>query len=172
MEYIIDGYNLIKCSYLKKLEGFSAEHARQALFHILAKYRGKHPAVKMTVVFDGLASPSVTNPPKGVHSVFSGTVSADDKIRKILETKKTGQPVTVVSDDRQVRMTARLLGKQFASTGDFLNLIDPLPKKETAKPAQGKSMSYRNLLRIEKELREFYEKRTERARTGKGSPPH
>lgn len=158
MEYIIDGYNLIKCSYLKKFENFSGEHARQVLFQILTKYYGKHPSVKITVVFDGIANLSGTIWPRGVQLIFSDNISADEKIRDILKTKKTDQPVVVVSDDKEVRMTARILGKEFTSTRDFLDLVAPLPQKP-AETSQEKTEDYRQVISIKKELKEFYEKR-------------
>lgn len=158
MEYIIDGYNLIKSSFLNRYDSGQDNAAVQRLLYILSEYRRKHPSVIFTVVFDGFID--MRFPDRKIRLLFSHEMTADEIIRIELE-KNTGsnKAKTVVSDDREVQTCGKILGSRVLNIKDFLQIICPLPaaKKVKGKDA-GKSGIDVNTLRIEKELKDFYKK--------------
>ena len=103
MKYIIDGYNVIRSSPLRKLERKSIERGIGGLVEILLKYKRNHPSISFTVVFDGFDVNSIFNfRDKTIKILFSGQMSADEKIRRLLEKNKDNREIGVVSDDREV----------------------------------------------------------------------
>ena len=156
MEYIIDGYNVIKTSYIKKFEKYSIENARTFLIQILSRYRKRHPSIRFTVVFDGTGSFNRLNY-REINVIFSHPISADEMIRKILEKRKERE-IVVVSDDRQVQLAAKILRAKFSSVSEFIEKISP-DRKRRVKPSPEKTLSPSKIIAIEKELREFYERK-------------
>ncbi len=169
MEYILDGYNIIKSSFLKKAETRYPEDGRNALYLLMSSYRHKHPAVTFTVVFDGQRSSADGHGGQGASVFYSGDISADDKIRLLLERKRNPHLVTVVSDDREVQASARVRGCRAAGVAEFLNLVAPPPSLKSRKKPE-KKMDYVEMASIEKELRSFYETRNDGRRTKETSP--
>jgi predicted RNA-binding protein with PIN domain len=163
MEYIIDGYNLIKGSFLKKFETCSIEAGREALLEVLSGYRRKHPGVKFTVVFDGFpvnALKYLTG--REIKVRFSGQISADEVIRKMLETRgEKNRYVTVVSNDREVQVCTRINGGNVSAVEEFLNVVSPSVKKSPPKKegSNKQVLGYKKVIQIEKELKNFYEKK-------------
>jgi len=159
MEYIIDGYNLIKGSYLKKTEKYSTEYTKNTLFEILFRYKKKHPCVKFTIVFDG--KDTLSKSFKEIKVIFSGEITADNMIRNILKKKKTNDKTIVVSDDKEVQISAKILGSKISSVKEFLNTISPKQVKKKHLNIE-KTLNYKEILKIEQELKEFYETRKEK----------
>ncbi|MBN1444857.1 MAG: NYN domain-containing protein [Candidatus Omnitrophica bacterium] len=158
MEYILDGYNLIKSSFLRNYERRSVDYARQALFNMLSDYRRKHPSVKFTAVFDGFPASLEILKDKKIRTLFSGDVTADELIREMLEkSPENNRFKTVVSDDRGVQDCGRLFGSGVLPVSGFLEIVYPQAVKPKArlKNAQ-KDVSEVNKMSIEKELRDFY----------------
>lgn len=109
MEYIIDGYNLIKSSFLKKYDGHSDNRAVEELLQVVSGYRRKHPSVSFTVVFDGFID--MRFPDRKIRILFSHDETADEIIRKELERNhRANKAKTVVSNDREVQVCARING--------------------------------------------------------------
>ncbi|MCM8811140.1 MAG: NYN domain-containing protein, partial [Candidatus Omnitrophica bacterium] len=102
MEYIVDGFNVIKTSFVKKYEKYGIESGQEFLINILERYKNKHPSVEITVVFDGKFNTSIYQRKK-IKVIFSDEKTADEKIREILEKKKSRSSISVVSDDREVQ---------------------------------------------------------------------
>jgi len=158
MEYIIDGYNLIKSSFLREYEKRSVDYAKQALFNILSDYRRKHPSVKFTAVFDGFPASMELLKNKKVRMLFSMDITADELIREMLEkSPEDNRFKTVVSDDRGVRDCGRLFGSGILTVSGFLEIVYPHAVKPKARQKKSqKDVSEVNKLSIEKELRDFY----------------
>jgi len=160
IDYIIDGNNLIKSSFLREIEDSrSTEQARDSLFNLLLDYKKKHPSFSFFVVFDGFPpSPGIYLKDRKIKILFSGEITADEKIRHILEKDPAGNRFrTVVSDDREVLDTGRLLGTKTLNIIGFIQLICPPPTdKKTASTNNKQDI---NRLAIEKELRDYYKTR-------------
>jgi len=157
MEYIIDGYNLIKSSFLKKYDAGPANAAVEELLSILSGYRRKHPSVIFTVVFDGYME--MRYPDRRIKILFSHDRTADEIIRIELEKslgKNRGK--TVVSDDREVQACGRILGSGVLNIENFLKIICPPPPKKEKGREINKTACDVNTLQIENELKNFYKK--------------
>ncbi len=161
MEYIIDGYNLIKSSFLRENERRSADYARRSLFNILADYRRKHPSVSFTTVFDGFPDSLEILRDRRIRVVFSGDVTADELIREMLEkTPENNRLRTVVSDDRGVRDCGRLFGAKVLTVSEFLAVVYTHAQSHKGRSKNGhKEAASVNRTRIEKELKDFYTKK-------------
>ena len=156
MEYIIDGYNLIRSTYLSKAEKHSTEFARNSLTEILTKYKRKHPSINFTVVFDGQFS-SADSKRQKIKVFFSGDITADELIQKILERKKTTNEIIVVSDDREIQTGTKILGGHISKTAEFLEKISPALKHYKQEKEQvNKNLDYKSISTIEKELKKHY----------------
>jgi len=160
MEYIIDGFNVIKTSFIKKYEKFGIEKAQEFLVDILEKYKRKHPSVEITIVFDG-KSPNISfYQRRRIKIIFSNEISGDEKIMKILENKKNKTNILVVSDDREIQEFSKILGSKFLKVVEFLEIVYPEEKKEL--PIKEKEIKYSLKSEIEKELKNYYEKKVEK----------
>ncbi len=159
MEYIIDGYNLIKSSFLKKYDGHSDNRAVEELLQVVSGYRRKHPSVSFTVVFDGFID--MRFPDRKIRILFSHDETADEIIRKELERNhRANKAKTVVSNDREVQVCARINGGGVLGIDGFMEIVcPPIPRKIKGKES-GKSPESINTLRIENELKNFYKKGT------------
>ncbi|HNS31412.1 MAG TPA: NYN domain-containing protein [bacterium] len=157
MEYIIDGYNLIKSSFLKKYESEVNNSAVEALLSVISGYRRKHPSVMFTVVFDGFID--MRYPDRKIRLLFSHDLTADEVIRQDLERNPDKNRMkTVVSDDREVQVCGKILGSSIMNIREFLDIIaPPAPRKMRGRDASKSSMDI-NKFQIEAELKDFYKK--------------
>ena len=86
---IIDGYNVIHAvPSLKRSLAQHPETARELLIHSVSKVTFSHK-FRATIVFDG-SSPDSSHPEMRapVHVVFSFPLSADEKIKQMIEVNK------------------------------------------------------------------------------------
>ncbi len=160
MEYIIDAYNLIKCSYISKYEhSRSMDYARDVLLNLLLNYKKKHPSVIFNVVFDGFPpSAGIFLKDRKIRMLFSYEITADEVIRQQLEKDpENNSTKTVVSDDRGVQDCGRLLGSRVMSVAEFLSVMVP-PVRKTGKEQKEDGREV-NRGTIEKELKEHYKTR-------------
>ncbi len=162
MEYIIDGLNVIKTSFIRKYELISFEKGREFLIYILERYKRKHPYIEFTIVFDGYCQNFNLYSSK-LRIVFSNEISADEKIRKILENKKNRKDIFVVSDDKEVQQFTKIFGGVSLGVNEFLNIVYPIDKKIGVKK-DNKDIDYKIKLKIEKELEKFYGEKIEKYR--------
>lgn len=159
MEYIIDGYNLIKSSFLSEYESRGIECSIRMLTGILVEYRRRHPSVSFTVVFDGNPPSSVLLMERNIKVIFSGDISADEVIRKRIEkTPEKNISKVIVSDDRGVKESGRLFGARTLSVSAFLEIVYPVRRKTkvSGKDNETKKVGVKKLLKIEKELKKHY----------------
>ncbi|MDD3726065.1 MAG: NYN domain-containing protein [Candidatus Ratteibacteria bacterium] len=159
MEYIIDGYNLIKSGLLSGYEGRGLDYSIRMLIGILIDYRRRHPSISFVVVFDGNPPyPYIFPQEKGIKVVFSGDISADEVIRiRVEKTPEKNISKTVVSNDREVKDAGHLFGARVMGVSEFLEIVCPSKKgngKKEAKKEVKKKVSSLNI--IEKELKKHY----------------
>ncbi len=108
--YIIDGYNLLhEILPLKKLLSHDAVAAREQLIDMIARLTMKRK-LRCTIVFDG-AKPHAGNFPASntpIHVVHAFPVSADEKIREMIEKSKSRTSLVIVSSDHEILNFARV----------------------------------------------------------------
>ncbi|MCU0666927.1 MAG: NYN domain-containing protein [Candidatus Omnitrophica bacterium] len=120
LRFIIDGYNLVHNPDFPAPDGKISVH--RALAVLIRHYNlcGKS-SNSVTVVWDGFAPSQMSRDLySGVIFVFSSDISADDKIRNMLEEAENTKNIIVVSDDKQVQASARLFKARYQRIEEFL----------------------------------------------------
>jgi hypothetical protein len=75
----------------------------------------------VVLVFDGYpALDSQIPEDEGYLWIYSRKIEADERIKKIIEESKQPRNIVVVSDDRQVQLTARILQANFCGVEEFI----------------------------------------------------
>src|SRR5262249_54502768 len=145
MRYLIDGYNLLFALGLltKQARREAVEPARLRLLDFLHERFGD-AAAQVAVVFDAARAPRHTPAEeyhRGVHVYYALADEADDLIEELIRREPAPEGLTVISDDRRLRESARRGGCGALRCLDFVERIafptapPPLPTGEgTAKP--------------------------------------
>lgn len=113
------------------------------------------------MVFDGYP-PADFRPAKdfcGIEVIFSRDVSADEKIKAMLEKAKDCRQIIVVSDDREIKFFARTSHAKSLGIGDFIKAGNPdvkTRKSDSLKP----ELSYTQISKINQELENLWLKTT------------
>ncbi|MBX7222746.1 MAG: NYN domain-containing protein [Blastocatellia bacterium] len=127
--YLVDGNNLAG----RRSNSFS-ESERRDLLTLLAQFV-RLRKVRLTVVFDG--NPDRHFPDgmsfQGVKITYARSGStADFRIRNLLEQHPTPRECTVVTNDRELRMGARVRQAKVISCSEFRSQLDALIDKAPA----------------------------------------
>ncbi len=152
--YVIDGYNVL----YRLSDFFSKSLTREQLLDFLIQFRpqGRNRAV---VVFDGYGTNNFLS--GNIQIVYSKSYSADDYILHLLKTNRY-KYVMVVSDDRELRARAKMLGAKVVASSDFLK-IGLKRKTSTIKRNAGKtekpSLLSVEAFRIKRELEKVWLKK-------------
>lgn len=111
MRIIVDGYNYIRQTDLKRLENISLERGRNELIKRLSAYR-KAKGHKITVVFDGILGESLSEQrdrSAGVSIIYSRRgETADEVIKRIIGS--SSEELLIVSSDREIALSAERNG--------------------------------------------------------------
>lgn len=134
-QYIIDGYNMIhRIERYRSLLVTSLENARQGLLLQLSNFRARTMA-DLSVVFDGQRSSRQKT--YGIKVYYSDRPNnADDFIKRLVDTLKHRNMVTVVSSDNEVMWYAKNSGCAVVSVEHFQSQLERV--KTTS--AAGKEM--------------------------------
>lgn len=125
---IVDGYNVIyRVPRFKAQLDRSLEAGREALLRYCSEWKARRRDVdRFLVVFDGDSSVmggerSASAP--GVRALYSKTgETADRRIRRMLEQSERNEAITVVSDDNEVRDSARVTHMHAMSATQFARM--------------------------------------------------
>ena len=109
---------------------------------------------KVVVVFDGYPEASFSAPEGDFEVLFSRGISADDKIKKILENTANPKIAVVVSDDKEVRFFARAAGAQPLGIEEFIGAKEK--KQQKPDEAQETKLSFTQMHKINEELRKLW----------------
>lgn len=151
--YIIDGWNVVhQVPELKK-----DPMPRQALLRYI-KSRGLSGSRtnKVCVVFDGFFDLREALEEKEYQVIFSGEKSADQVIIEKLGRFKNKSEVVVVTDDRHIRIAARMQGARCRKVAEFIR-----PKQRAAPGEEGKSFGTSLEKEITEEMRKVWLNDTE-----------
>ena len=135
LHFIIDGYNLIKQAPV--LNKDNLEDSRLALIKFLNIHRPQGSSNnRVTVVFDGNKGNFYggANLPS-LEVIFSGDMSADDKIRRLVEKSANPKNIVVVTNDREIQFSVRQLKAQVKTIDGFLEKFNQLQR---LRPKAGK----------------------------------
>ncbi len=120
--YIIDGNNLIgKIPLIKKLQKVNKQASREKLAFSIARYFStKKNAV--TLHFDGFES--VTINVSGIRIIYSGSISADERIKREIEKSKNPRLITLVTSDRNLAEFGRVCSCRVVKSEEFAKQIN------------------------------------------------
>jgi predicted RNA-binding protein with PIN domain len=155
LQYIIDGYNIIKHPQFSQQLSKRAKDSRATLLHFIKVHRlAGSSNNKITVVFDGYpdSEGSVNNTQMKV--IFSRNDSADERIKRIVESSGNAKTIVVVSDDKEIKFMTRSLGADCIGVQDFLSRNKDTRKiiDDSLKP----ELTYSQMEEINKELRKLW----------------
>jgi hypothetical protein len=138
MKYIIDGYNMIrKIDALRAQDAKSLEKGRQALIHLLSRFRMNTKA-EITVVFDGQKTSLSSQ--SGIHIRFSSLPGkADEMIKKLVDQNDKAREITVVSSDQEIMRYAKGCGCKVERSEKFYAAIGRTANTTTVKDLEEKN---------------------------------
>jgi hypothetical protein len=112
LHYIIDGYNLVHAiPALKKTLSHDGETARELLIHSISQLTHQKK-FRCSIVFDGTAPNSSSSP-----------LSADAKIKQMIEHSKNRSLLVIISSDREIVNFAKVCSCQTYSSNYFANML-------------------------------------------------
>ena len=120
LHYILDGFNVAKKRGFPKAHSAPEDHKTRLVDFIINNKVCGSRRNRVTVVFDGNADYTFQERYRGIEVVFSGSSSADDKIRQIAGAESNPRDIIVVSDDREIRASMKALGVGVMSSSDFI----------------------------------------------------
>ena len=116
-QYIIDGNNLIgKIKKLSDLQRKDKQRAREQLVYLLQNFFSAKK-VKISLHFDGYENTAL-NISNG-KLIYSGSVTADEKIKEQVSRSKNGRNLIVVSSDNGIINYAKVCRCSVISSEDF-----------------------------------------------------
>jgi len=121
LQYIIDSYNIINHPQFRS--GAKQTKSIQHSLHDFILFNKLTGSRKNTVVlvFDGYPAANSQIPEEeGFVWIYSHKIEADERIKKIIEQSKQPRNIIVVSDDRQVQLTARVLHAHICGVEEFI----------------------------------------------------
>jgi len=135
LHYIIDGYNLIHAiPSLKKTLAHNGETARELLIHSVAQLTHRKK-FRCSIVFDGVVPQNTSKQSSHapVHVIFSSPLSADAKIKHMIEHSKNRTLLVVISSDREIVNFAKVCTCQTHTSNFFASLLSEVNEIVTEK---------------------------------------
>jgi len=116
--YIIDGNNLIgKDKSLNQIQKKNKQQSREKLALILGRYFSKRKA-SVSLHFDGFENDSIKVP--GVKIIYSGSVTADEKIKIEIDRSKNPKNNILVTSDSNLAEFGRVCSCQIIKSEEFI----------------------------------------------------
>ncbi len=151
LRYVIDGYNLVNNDSFRKLAEKNADCRISLLEYIRLNGICGSKSNRVIVIFDGYPPYSpFTYEHSNFEVIFSCDITADQKIKDILEKSEDTKNVVVVSNDKEICFFARQCRAQAKGVEDFLK--KPENKVSQADKSQS-SLTYTQAHNINEELR-------------------
>lgn len=119
LQYVIDAYNLINHPLFKTAKpAVNIQHCLIDFIKVNKLTGSKNN--KAILVFDGYPPQDYIPDEAGLICLFSHRIEADELIKKIVEESISPRNIIVVSDDKQVQLSARLLRAQTKGVEEFV----------------------------------------------------
>ena len=154
LHYIVDGYNIIKHDAFSPNLKTRLDSKSGLLSFIRNNQLTGSQKNTLKIVFDGYPDTYWQGNKEKDEVVFSGDISADEKIIKLLEKNSRPKDVIVVSDDRELRFLARSLGAKVLAVEDFICLKEKTPKRKNEEAETELTFSQKH--DINEELRKLW----------------
>jgi predicted RNA-binding protein with PIN domain len=159
LQYIIDGCNIIHHPLFLRENNKKIPDKRVALLELIniRKLSGS-PRNRVTVVFDGFCGQELMlnlgSVRQDITVIFSGKETADEWIRKTVESSTSCASTVLVSDDKEIQFMSRLFRAKFLGVEEFLSSRKDKGKK--SKDAEESGISFTEKERINRELRKLW----------------
>jgi predicted RNA-binding protein with PIN domain len=115
--FIIDGNNLIgKIPSIKNLQRNNRQASREKLAFLLGRYFSTG-RIMVSLHFDGHVNDEIKV--AGIKIKYSGSKTADDKIKNEIERSKNPKNITVVTSDNNVAQFARVCSCEVIKSENF-----------------------------------------------------
>lgn len=112
------------------------------------------PNNKVTVVFDGYPDNELAgNNFYGINVVFSKGASADERIKSMLERCQGAKGIVVVSNDKEIKFSARSLGAAVLKVEEF---VEKKNKRQTACLNSQPELTHTQMHKINTELKKLW----------------
>jgi len=120
LQFIIDGYNLLNHPQFRRASK-EALPAASVLAFIRAGNLTGSAKNKVIIVFDGYP-PGYTSQDDlgGAVVIFSRKISADEKIKKLVEETSNRKNIYVVTNDKEIKFMIKSLGAHALAIEDFI----------------------------------------------------
>ncbi|MDD3344854.1 MAG: NYN domain-containing protein [Candidatus Omnitrophica bacterium] len=121
LRYIVDAYNMINHPGFKPRPGKACNIQTRLADFIRGNRLSGSRKNSVVLVFDGYPPAGERMPEgEGLICVFSRGIEADEAIKRIVEKSALRKEIVVVSDDKEVRYSAKLLKAQVSSVEGFI----------------------------------------------------
>lgn len=155
LQYVIDGYNIINHPLFNPVDRNSQDPGLRLLGFITSKRLTGSNKNKITIVLDGYPGPNSSALCGGnADIVYSRKISADEKIKRIIEEHSGRKNIIVVSDDKEIKFAVRLLGARHQGVGDFIGSKEKKASRHKEKESPKHELNYTQIHTINEELRE------------------
>jgi predicted RNA-binding protein with PIN domain len=151
LQYIIDGYNVVNHPSFNRSNNI--QQVREKLVGLIKEKRlCGSPRNKVTVVFDGYpGGQNSTDFAPGINIIFSGDISADEKIKRLVENSDNPKNIIVVSDDNEIKSFVKSCGSRGEAAEDFIGRKKH-PRAPESRDLLKTDLNYSQISKINKEL--------------------
>ncbi|MBU1090439.1 MAG: NYN domain-containing protein [Candidatus Omnitrophica bacterium] len=154
LQYVIDGYNVIKHPLLTRTNNKDKDSRLSFLEFIRRNKLTGSLKNKVIVVFDGYPDSRERDNRASIDVIYSRKISADEKIRKIIQGYSGQKNIIVVSDDKEIQFSVRPYGVRVMGVEEFIN------KKEKSRYREDNSLkpelTHTLMHQINQELRQIW----------------
>lgn len=156
LHYIIDGYNIINHPKFTRTVKTSIDPRLYLISFIKTKRLTGSPKNKATLVFDGYP-PSYSSDynDTGTDVIFSRKISADEKIKMLLEESGNRKNIAVVSDDKDIKFFAKSSGAKPMGVEEFIGCRKQGNSKKE-KDLINPELNYSQMEQINRELKALW----------------
>lgn len=152
LQYVIDGYNIINHPLFERSRKQNGQPALNIISFISQKRLTGSLKNKIILVFDGFPQCPSNNSGYGeVSVIFSRKISADEKIKKIVEGSLNRKNIIVVSNDREIKFAVNSLGACSMQIEEFVGRKEK-SQKRTRKQSLKDELNYSQKHDINEEL--------------------
>ena len=156
LHFVIDGYNLIKQT--PGLNKSSLELSRASLIQFIKVSRPQGSQNnRVTIVFDGQANASISWPSyqdSGTRVIFSQGMSADEKIKELVEAADNPKNIVVVTNDRDIQICVKSFQARVKTVQEFTSAFKASPLNNS--PENRLSLSAQAAAKITDEMKQLW----------------
>ena len=156
LQFIIDGYNLLNHPEFRRKNKQIQDPALLVLSFIRTNRLTGSPKNRIILIFDGFPPQSAVNQDfSDAAIIFSRKISADEKIKKLVEEAANHKNIHVVSDDKEISFMVKSLGARSIGIEEFINAKEKsknCQKKDLIKP----ELNYSQIHEINQEMSKIW----------------